>query len=192
MFPIILDVTCVSIALIGNGKATLRRLQQLDDAKSTNVTVYAKEPSTELRDAALIRLVEALPTESDLQKHTVVMIADLDETTAAGLAIKARKLGKLVNVEDRKLWCDFHFPSFVRRGDLLLTVSTGGKSPALARSIKKLLARFFGQEWEGNVADIGAKREVWQQQGLSFDEVMQRSDNYIEEQGWLGHIAKGK
>lgn len=190
MFPIVLDATCVSIALVGNGKAALRRLQQLDEATATQVTVYAENAPHDLQQRAGKRLKDALPSDEELQKHHVVMVADLDEAVAAGIAIRARKLGKLVNVEDRKLWCDFHFPSLLRRGDLLLTVSTGGKSPALARSIKKILAKIFGQEWKDHVIDIGYQREAWQQQGLSFDDVMQRSDAYIEEKGWLYRIAK--
>ena len=48
------------------------------------------------------------------------------QSIAAGMAARCRALGRLVNVEDVKPLCDFHTPSQVRRGDLLLSISTGG------------------------------------------------------------------
>ena len=55
----------------------------------------------------------------------------------------------LVNVEDRPALCDFHSVAEVRRGDLLLTVSTGGASPGLAARIRARLAAEFGPRMGG-------------------------------------------
>ena len=55
----------------------------------------------------------------------------LSSEISAALAGRARAQGILVNVEDEPLLCDFHVPATVRRGDLLLTVSSAGRSPGL-------------------------------------------------------------
>jgi len=59
----------------------------------------------------------------------------------------ARNAGALVNIEDAKPLCDFHVPSLVRRGDLVMTVSTAGRSPGLARRLRRHLEKLFGDEF---------------------------------------------
>ena len=66
---------------------------------------------------------------------------------ARELAARARRLKVLVNVEDVLPLCDFHVPAIVRRGELLLTASTGGQVPGLARRLREALAEQFGPEW---------------------------------------------
>lgn len=168
MFPITLDVSRTTIALIGKGALAEKRLQQLRNAGAKHVMQFEQSPTCEA-----------------LHNADVVMIVGFDERTSAQIATLAKQAGKLVNVEDKKHLCDFHIPAMVRRGDLLLTVSTGGKSPALARSIRTWLERVFGEEWIERLQLIGKKRQEWQEADLSFDEVKKRSDALIEEEGWL-------
>ena len=54
---------------------------------------------------------------------------------------------------------NFTTPAVVRRGDLVLTVTTGGKSPTLAALLRERLADEFGPEWEGLTALLGRLRE---------------------------------
>ena len=74
-------------------------------------------------------------------------------------------LGVLVNVEDVLPLCDFHVPAIVRRGDLLLTASTGGQAPGLARPLRESLAEQFGPEWTGRLKDLGLARAKWRAAG---------------------------
>src|ERR1700760_993665 len=80
--------------------------------------------------------------------------AGLPEGEARLLATRARAQGVLVNVEDVLPLCDFHVPAVVRRGDLLLTASTGGQVPGLARALRERLAAQFGPEWTGRVKEV--------------------------------------
>ncbi len=64
----------------------------------------------------------------------------------------------LVNVEDVLPLCDFHVPAIVRQGDLLLTASTGGTAPGLARALREHLAESFGPEWRERLADLAQER----------------------------------
>jgi precorrin-2 dehydrogenase / sirohydrochlorin ferrochelatase len=190
MFPIILDIAEVPVLLVGNGPATLRRLELLDEAGARHVTLYADAPSEALKKRARDRLTLRLPDTIDFNFSRIVMIADFDEETTAELAKKARYAGALVNVEDNKPWCDFHVPAIVRRGDLLLTVSTAGKSPRLARRIKQLLAGLFDESWAERLKLIGKKRNEWRAEGAKIPELAEKTDALIEAEGWLKDVEK--
>jgi precorrin-2 dehydrogenase len=82
-------------------------------------------------------------------------------------------------------WCDFHNPSVVRRGDLLLTVSTGGKSPGLAARIRRELAERFGPEWALRLERLGAKRTAWRRRARPLDELARLTDAMIDHERWL-------
>jgi len=89
---------------------------------------------------------------------------------------------RLVNVEDRPALCDFHSVAEVRRGDLLLTVSTGGASPGLAARIRARLAGEFGPEWADRLAQLRGQRAVWRCDGR---DLAAETDALLQANGWL-------
>jgi precorrin-2 dehydrogenase/sirohydrochlorin ferrochelatase len=126
MFPITLDLSTLPVILAGNGPRAQRRLMLLDEDRAGSVTVHAPKPSEELATAARERLVRRWPTPAEIASAKLLLIADGVEASAlADLVAVARAAGTLVNVEDRPELSDFHSPATVRRGDLLVTVSTG-------------------------------------------------------------------
>jgi precorrin-2 dehydrogenase/sirohydrochlorin ferrochelatase len=152
--------------------------------------VYSDQPSDELVRAAGDRLRHALPDQAALGRGRVLWIADLPLADAVPLARLARAQGVLVIVEDVTGWCDFHTPSVVRRGDLLRTVSTGGKSPGLAARIRRELAERFGPEWALRLERLGARRAAWRRRPRPLDELARLTDALIDRQRWLprGHV----
>ncbi len=185
MLPIVLDVGALHVVLIGEGEAALKRLELLDAAGASSVAVYSAAPGADLRARAGDRLMGARPSAEALGAAGLVFIAGLADEEAAGFAATARRLGRFVNTEDRKALCDFHVPSVVRRGDLLLTVSTGGRSPGLARRLRRHLEGLFGPEWSGRIEKLAERREGWRAEGLGLAEIGQRTEAYIREEGWL-------
>ncbi len=92
----------------------------------------------------------------------------------------------LVNVEDVLPLCDFHVPAIVRRGELLLTASTGGAVPGLARRLREWLAEEFGPEWTERLKELGrGPRPLAFGQGLSPHEVSRKVRDLIARKGWL-------
>ena len=81
--------------------------------------------------------------------------------------------------------CDIHTPSMVKRGDLVIGISTGGASPALARRLRRHLERLFPAEWADRVQRIAAARLRWRAEGADMATVTQRTDRLITENGWL-------
>jgi precorrin-2 dehydrogenase/sirohydrochlorin ferrochelatase len=98
---------------------------------------------------------------------------------------QARPAGILVNVEDVPELCDFHVPATVRRGDLLLSISTGGKAPGLARLIREWLEARFGPQWSYRLDHLGQRRAQWRGDGQSPSEVSRRTREFVEQRHWL-------
>jgi precorrin-2 dehydrogenase / sirohydrochlorin ferrochelatase len=165
LLPITLDPASVSIGLAGQGDGLARRAALLAEAGIDPVAVAAD--------------CEAL------DGLTVLFVAGLPPKAAAHLARLARGQGILVNVEDVPQLCDFHVPAAVRRGDLLLTVSTGGRAPGLARLIREWLERRLGLEWSGRLDDMASIRTAWRKQGHAPAEVAGRTRAYVAERDWL-------
>ncbi|MDP2838486.1 MAG: hypothetical protein Q8O11_00395, partial [Syntrophales bacterium] len=82
----------------------------------------------------------------------------------------AHALGIPVNIVDDPARCDFILPSVVERGDLSIAVSTGGRSPALAKKVRKELEAVYGPEYEILLEILGQLRGKVIAQGRPSDE----------------------
>jgi siroheme synthase (precorrin-2 oxidase/ferrochelatase) len=129
---------------------------------------------------------DRLPQPTDLTDLDVLWIAGLSPTVSAPLAATARTHGVLVNVEDQPELCDFHSVAEIRRGDLLLTVSTGGRSPRLSARIRARLERQFDPAWATRIGELAALRQRWRAEGNSMAEVSAPTDAVLSSAGWLG------
>src|ERR1700748_1077947 len=122
MLPLVFNPHGVKVGWAGRGEALARRAALLAEAG-----VEARLLSADASDAVLAPL-------------QLLFVAGLTEGAARHLASRGRALGLLVNVEDVLPLCDFHVPAIVRRGELVLTASTGGQVPGLARALRERLA----------------------------------------------------
>jgi len=189
MIPIVLDPTRTSLALIGRGEPARRRLELLLAGGADAIAVFSDAPSADLAELAAQRLRRRLPEARELAGFRVVWIVDLPLAQARPLVAAARAAGALVNLEDVKDSCDFHNPSIVRRGDLLLTVSTGGRSPGLAARIRRQLERSFGPEWALRLEHISARRAAWRRRSRPLAELARLTDAMIDRRCWLPRPA---
>ena len=160
-------------------------------SEATRVGLSGEGDALGRRAALLIESgikAELLPSDADDSRLTglkLLFLAGLDEERALSFASRARALGVLVNVEDEPELCDFHVPAIVRRGDLTLTVSTGGRAPGLARRLREWLEQQFGNEWQGRLRTLSEARLGWRANGVPPAEVSRRMSALIAEQGWL-------
>lgn len=164
MLPIVLDPTKLRVGVAGQGEGLHRRLTALE--------------------AAGVKSVHLVDAES-IWSVDLLFVAGLDAEASREWAKAARATGVLVNVEDVPELCDFHVPAIVRRGDLMLTASTNGRAPGLARAIRARLERLFGEEWNGRTSEIAHLRGRLRWQGLSAQQVSARIDAHLSERGWL-------
>lgn len=185
MIPLALDPVRVNLGVAGNGPLALRRLRALRHAGAAGTVVFASAPTAELAAEAGAYLRGTLPGPEALNDLHVLWIADLPEDESANLATTARSLRILVNLEDVPEHCDFHSVAEIRRGDLLLTISTNGKAPGLAGTIRRNLETCFPPEWEDRVIEIAALRQAWRAEGIPMAEAARRIDAIAAERCWL-------
>lgn len=185
MVPISVDPTALELAVAGRGQPAAARFRALRSAGAASVLLFCDRPDPGFAREFGELLRPSLPDRPALAGLRLLWIAGLPDGLAAGLARNARLARVLVNVEDRRELCDFHNVAEVRRGDLLLTVSTGGRSPALAARIRARLAAEFGPEWAARVDVVGGRRGEWRRQNRSMPELTRLTDAAIDAAGWL-------
>lgn len=184
MLPLSLDVAATPVALVGQGPAAIKRLHLLRAAGAGQLTVFVPDPDAALEAAAGTSWRRGWP-DPDLTLFTVIFAAGLDDVDGRALAARARAQRVLVNVEDVMDLCDFHVPSIVRRGSLLLTISTNGKAPGLSSRLRRHLEDAFGPEWGDRLDHVAEARRGWRADGADMAEVKRRTEALIEQEGWL-------
>lgn len=165
MLPINLDAAKLPIALIGDGPRAARRLELLHESGATQVSRMAPD--------------------GDLAGYRIVYIADFDEERSRAIAARARAAGALVNVEDVTELCDFHTPALIRRGDLTVTVATGGRAPGLAGALAAYLGKMFGAAWSMRLDLLEAKRRNWRAEGMDHRAIREATARELDQTGWL-------
>jgi precorrin-2 dehydrogenase/sirohydrochlorin ferrochelatase len=148
-YPAILLLDGRLAVVIGGGPVAERKVRTLRDA-GAKVRLVSDQATPELRSLAErgdVELVERRYEPGDLAGAVVAVAATDDEEVNRGVFAEATAAGIPVNVVDNTALCTFIAPSIVRRGDLVVAVSTGGAAPALAVRIRERLEREFGEEY---------------------------------------------
>jgi precorrin-2 dehydrogenase/sirohydrochlorin ferrochelatase len=178
MLPVMLDPTRMRIGLAGRGALTLRRLEWFRKL-GVSPEIFSDDPSPELASAAGDLILPRLPDPGDLVALDVLWIADLERHEAEDLFAQARAVKVLVNVEDDLPLCDFHTPSVVKRGRLVIAAGTGGASPAVASAVRARVEEAFPEGWADALEDIAAARQQLRANGAAPAEVSADARNRL-------------
>jgi len=157
-YPIAIELTGRKCLVVGGGEVALRKAQALVDA-GASVTVIAPEADPRLHPMEGVTVLRRQYEAGDASGYSLVFAATDDRTVNATVAQDAVRSGALVNVVDEGELCSFIAPSVVRRGDLLIAVTTSGKSPALSRKIRLDLEQRYGPEYAEFVDLLGSLRD---------------------------------
>lgn len=148
-YPVNLQIAGKPCGVIGGGAVAERKVTALLQAEAA-VTVFSPTITADLRrlvQTQRIHHVDRLYRQGDLAGFFLVICATDDAVVNKQAAGEAAAQGILVNVADNPEAGNFSVPGRVVRGDLLITVSTGGKSPALARQLRQELEERYGEEY---------------------------------------------
>jgi precorrin-2 dehydrogenase/sirohydrochlorin ferrochelatase len=160
-YPIHLDIKNRNCLIVGGGAVGTRKVNTLLEC-GAHVTVISPDPTphlTRLASKGSITLKKRAYRSDDLAGMFLVIGATDDEILNRQISEDAERAQILCNIADRPEVCNFILPSIVRRGDLVITISTSGKSPALAKHLRQKLHKQFGREYADFLLLMGAIRQ---------------------------------
>jgi precorrin-2 dehydrogenase/sirohydrochlorin ferrochelatase len=139
-----LDLRGRDCLVVGGGRVATEKALGLLDCEA-RVTVVAPEIEPELR-ALPVEPVERRFTRADVVGRLLVVAATDDRAVNQAVSAAAAARNVLCNVADDPELCSFILPAIVRRDPILVGVSTGGASPALAQRLRVEIGDLVGDE----------------------------------------------
>jgi siroheme synthase-like protein len=172
-YPVSLLLAGRRCVVVGAGRVAARKIDGLLEAGAA-VHVVAPDLGPEVlawRDAGRVTVDERAFQPADLDEAWLATAATPDPAVNAAVyeAGEARRV--FVNAADDPAHCSLTLMSVVRRGDLVVTIGTGGRSPALATYLKEHVATEMGPEWEVLLELLSEERERLRAAGTSTETV---------------------
>ena len=170
-YPVFLNVKGKKCVVVGGGQVALRKIKVLVE-HGADVEVISPDLCAELVKLAESGEIRALVREyqaGDLQNSFVAIAATGSSRINQRVVAEARRRAVLVNVVDDAEHSDFIVPSYFCRGGVTVAVSTGGKSPALARKIRSRLEKEIGDEYALLAHLIAEARAEVRQRKIEID-----------------------
>jgi siroheme synthase-like protein len=168
-YPLLLNIQGKKCLVVGGGEVAMRKTQMLLEHGAV-VKVVSPAFCPELNELIKEGAVNAIQKDykpEDLNDSLLVVAATDDARVNEKVAAEARKIGTLVNVVDKPDISDFIVPSYFRHGDIIVAVSTSGKSPALARKIRDELERDLKAEYAQLAVIASDVRSELKQRGIT-------------------------
>jgi precorrin-2 dehydrogenase/sirohydrochlorin ferrochelatase len=169
-FPIYLDMQQRPCLVVGGGAVAERKIASLLEA-GANVTVVSPDITDNIArwwKQGSIHLQARRYRAGDTVGYRIVFAATDDADLNDVVFRECRNSGVWINAADDPGRCDFILPSVLRRGDLAIAISTGGESPALARTIREELEFYFTGEYDSLVKLASEVRSELRAKGISL------------------------
>lgn len=181
-YPVCLDLYKKQCLVIGGGKVAERKVLSLLEHKALGKLISPKiTPTiTHLVQKGKIDYEAREFQPKDLEGIFLVIAATNNNKVNKLIAQEAQKRGILINVVDTPADSTFILPAVVKRGSLMISISTGGKSPAFARKMKQDLEGQYGQEYGILVDILGNFRET----------IIQKEPDERKRKAIFQHLAK--
>ena len=173
-YPVCLNTQARRCIVVGGGSVAARKVVALVEA-GAQVVVISPDVCEELSKREDVTVLRRPWQEADLDDAFLAIAATDNRSLNERIARAARKRRVLCNVVDDGSLSDFIMPATMRRGSLLISVTTSGALPALAHTIRARLETTFGQEYAeyleilrqmrqdiiASVPDENARREIF-------------------------------
>lgn len=159
--PINLEVAGKTCVVFGGGKVAERKIRLLLEFRA-NVIVVSPEITAGIKRLVLSRKVKYYPGKYSA-KHLVNAVLVIGATSDSGINQKiseaAGQRGILVNIVDSPKLCNFIVPSKIKRGPLVVSISTSGQAPALAKALRVKLEKIITPSLGKLARSLGEKRK---------------------------------
>ena len=195
-YPIQLEMNGRRCLVVGGGAVAERKIASLFEA-GADITVVSPEVTAAIAQWAekhALVLIARKYQQGDLAGFQIVFVATEERDVNDAAYREGRSCGAWVNAADDPAHCDFILPSVLRRGELTVAVSSGATSPALSRTIREELERYFTEEYESLAALAADVRAELQQRSITVAFDSWRHALSGEARRWLtqGETAQAK
>jgi siroheme synthase-like protein len=190
-YPANLLLTGRRCVVVGAGRIAARKIEALLDAGAV-VTVVAPSAGDEVRGwagAGRLELLERPFAAADLDGAWLAVTATDDPEVNAAVFAAGEARRMFVNSADDPANCSFTLMSVVRRGDIVVTIGTNGRSPALATYLKDHVREEMGPEYETLLELLSEAREEMRAGGRSSEDADWRA---AIDSGILDLIREGR
>lgn len=157
-FPFMIDIENKDCLIVGGGKVAYRKAMDLQ-CFGADITVISTEFCQELMELSGIQCIEKEYETNDIEGRFIVIAATNDRKINMDISKECVKRQILVNAVDIKEACTFIFPAIVKKDDLVVSVSTGGNSPAGAAYLKEKIEKSIPENYEKNIEFLGTIRD---------------------------------
>ena len=148
-YPIMLNIEDKAVVVVGGGLIAYRKMVGLLQAGAyvtvISPVIHTKVEQLVFENKSLGKI--NCSNRDDLDSALIVIAATNSEMVNTFVASSAGK-HQLVNVVDNPQLSTFHVPAKLTRGDLTISVATGGASPTLSKSIRDELAEIYDESYE--------------------------------------------
>jgi len=192
-YPIFLDIENRPVVIIGGGNVCARKAETMMNY-GARVTIVSPAFTDEIEQWArdgVLQIQRKKYEENDLDGANIVIASTDDQSVNEQIAADCRRRRIPVNVVDVTPLCEFIVPAIVDKGSVHIAISTEGKSPALARTLKEELQRLVGPEYTEVNEVLGTLRDS-AKRVLPTDVDRKRFFDGIIAQGVLGMLREGR
>jgi precorrin-2 dehydrogenase/sirohydrochlorin ferrochelatase len=174
-YPIFLDIEKKPCLVIGGGTVAERKINGLLKA-GAKVTVISPTLTKELKELARKKKIRHVPKRyrpGDLADAFLVISATDSKQVNRKIHQEAENAGRLVNVVDTPALCNFITPSVIERGALKIAISTSGRFPLLAKTLRGNLEWSIPEDYSTLVELLGAVRDKLLKEGVKHDKMIE-------------------
>jgi precorrin-2 dehydrogenase/sirohydrochlorin ferrochelatase len=181
-FPVFLNLDNMNILIVGGGNIASEKLEHLLDFTS-NIKIIAPQTSEYTQQMIMQNNLSYENRKykiNDINKFNIVIVA-VDDTLLQKKIFQEAKLlpNCLVNSVDSINFCDFIFPSYIKKDDLTIAVSTSGSSPAMAKYLRQYLQKFIPDSMGQFLQEMKNYRKIMPKGKKRMDFLDKKAKNYI-------------
>jgi precorrin-2 dehydrogenase/sirohydrochlorin ferrochelatase len=165
LYPVMLNLENRRVVIIGGGDVALRKARDLLEA-GARVLVIAPDVHLDFKalagsSGASLEILQRPYQPGDLADAALVFSATSNAEVNRAVFKEARERNIFINAVDDPLSCSFFIPSFIKKGDLILALSTSGKSPALAARLRREIEKHIPEDIEQTLAALSEIRDIF-------------------------------
>ena len=170
MLPIILDLKGRKVLVVGGGRIAFRKAKAIAD-EGANVTIISPDFVGDFAAMPNATLVQRKFEPGDTSGFQLVITATGDHAVDQIIYDEANERGTWANSADDPDRCSFYLAATHRDGNVIVAVSTEGKSPALATHLRNAIAKQLPKNLANIALDLDRQRSEIKNQGVSTESI---------------------